>query len=85
MATTMKDDAVKASALTAKTIHAISEWAEITVHFPNGGHCKAEGRVRFSAGVDGKEGCVWIGNVCLKETTPVVDYGKNDEYGVFYL
>lgn len=83
--TTMGDAVMASAGLTAKTIHDTAEWAEITVHFPGGGHCKAEGRVRFTAGVDGKEGSVWIGNVCLKESTPIVDYQKDDEYGVFYF
>lgn len=80
------ENAVKAMVeVTAKSIYTTSEWAEVTVHFPGGGHVRAEGRVRLTEDPDPtREGSVWVGNVCLKESTSVVDYQKNDEYGVFF-
>ena len=64
--------------ITARTLYDTTKWAEVTVHFPGGG------RLRRTVSQSGNNPSIWIADICLPEDTPMYDYQKDDEYGVFY-
>lgn len=70
--------------ISAKTLYDTRSWAEVTVHFPGGGHVRTAGRIRRTVSQSGNNPSIWINNICLPEDTPLYDYQKDDEYGVFY-